>query len=549
MRVQTYRAYIRLDEPPDAEAVGRLEAMHASALQARPDLATPLGVLRALLLDSSTSSEAGRDLVIRFQQVCGPVMAKGVEDTTFYRFNEMLALNEVGGDPGALAEPSVDALHAWADRQSLRWPAGMTTLSTHDTKRGEDVRAVLFAAAEDVDGWRGVWGLVRAAATGLRVDEPTAYLVTQTLVGTWPIGLDRLDAYLEKAVREAKQHTAWTDGDEDYERRVHDLAAHCLAEGDVSAAIGSWVHLLQPSTRAVVLASKLLQLMLPGVPDVYQGCETVVRSLVDPDNRRPVDYADRRSRLEHLDSGGELRDVDDEKLWVTSRALRLRRDRPELVGAKSTYRALPATSHHVIGFVRSEQVAVVATRWPMRLSQSGAPQRVGVAARRRVVRRLEPDQGQRWWQRGVRRALRRSSRGAAGQGGGVRFRVWAPRAESSVTLLLDGVEYDMSRVGDGWWQSDDVDAESGSRYAFSLDGGEPRADPRTMRLPDGSRGRGRGLRRRRLRVGGRDVARHPASRRRSCTSSMWAPSRRRERSTRRSGTSTTWSHSASTWSS
>jgi (1->4)-alpha-D-glucan 1-alpha-D-glucosylmutase len=367
VRVQTYRAYLRLDEPPDTDAADRLAALHASALQARPDLAVPLGVLRELLLDSSTSSEAGRDLVVRFQQVCGPVMAKGVEDTAFYRFNRMIALNEVGGDPGALdGGHGADALHAWADRQSLMAPTGMTTLSTHDTKRGEDVRAGLLAAAGDLTGWRGSWSRVRAAATDLGVDEPTAYLMMQTLVGAWPIDLDRLGAYLDKAVREAKQHTAWTDGDEDYESRVHDLAARCLAEGDILSEIVPWAEDLQPGIRAIVLSSKLLQLMLPGVPDVYQGCETVVRSLVDPDNRRPVDYADRRERLEHLDAGGGRRDLDDEKLWVTSRAVRLRRDRPELIGAKATYRALPTTTRHVVGFVRSEQIAVVATRWSPR---------------------------------------------------------------------------------------------------------------------------------------------------------------------------------------
>jgi (1->4)-alpha-D-glucan 1-alpha-D-glucosylmutase len=379
VRVQTYRAYLRLDEPPDTDAVDRLTSLHASALKARPDLAGPLGVLLELLLDSSTSSEAGRDLAVRFQQVCGPVMAKGVEDTAFYRFNRMIALNEVGGDPGALdAAPGADALHAWADRQSLMSPTGMTALSTHDTKRGEDVRAGLLAAAGDLTGWRDAWSRVRAAATALGVDEPTAYLVMQTLVGAWPIDLDRLAAYLGKAVREAKQHTAWTDGDEDYERRVHDLAARCLAEGDISSEVASWAESLQPGIRAIVLSSKLLQLMLPGVPDVYQGSETVVRSLVDPDNRRPVDYDDRRQRLEHLDAGGGRRDLDDEKLWVTSRALRLRRDRPELIGAKATYRALPTTTRYVVGFVRSEQIAVVATRWSPRQASGWAAESVSL---------------------------------------------------------------------------------------------------------------------------------------------------------------------------
>ncbi|MBA2558740.1 MAG: malto-oligosyltrehalose synthase, partial [Propionibacteriales bacterium] len=141
VQVETYRAYVRLDQAPDDEAVQRIGALRQRAERVRPDLASALKVLQDLLLDSTTSDEDGRDLVVRFQQVCGPVMAKGVEDTTFYRFHRMIALNEVGGDPAALENPSPEALHDWAERQSLATPTAMTTMSTHDTKRGEDVRA------------------------------------------------------------------------------------------------------------------------------------------------------------------------------------------------------------------------------------------------------------------------------------------------------------------------------------------------------------------------------------------------------------------------
>jgi (1->4)-alpha-D-glucan 1-alpha-D-glucosylmutase len=371
VRVRAYRAYVRLDSPPDAAAVDAIDRMRTDAEQPRPELSKTLQVVRDLLLDSGTASPAGRDLVVRFQQVCGPVMAKGVEDTTFYRFNRMIALNEVGGDPGALDSPSADAVHDWAGRQSLTHPDGMTTLSTHDTKRGEDVRATLLAAAEDLAGWQALWALVRGAAADVGADEPMAYFVMQTLVGTWPIDHRRLDAYLDKAAREAKQHTSWTDPYEAYEKGLHSLAARCLADGEISSSVGSWMTRLYPAVRAAILSSKLMQLMLPGVPDIYQGCETVMLSLVDPDNRRPVDYAERRRRLERLDAGAERRDLDDDKLWVTSRALRLRRERRELVGAQATYRPLPATSRHLIGFVRSEQVAVIATRWPLQQQRSG----------------------------------------------------------------------------------------------------------------------------------------------------------------------------------
>jgi (1->4)-alpha-D-glucan 1-alpha-D-glucosylmutase len=357
VRVRTYRAYVRLDEPPSAGAVHAIEEMRAGAQRARPDLARPLAVLRDLLLDSTTSSEAGRDLVVRFQQVCGPVMAKGVEDTTFYRFNRLIALNEVGGDPGALERPDDRALHAWAERQSLTTPTGMTTLSTHDTKRGEDVRAALLAAAEDLDGWRSLWTLVRKAAAELSVDEPTAYLVMQTVVGTWPITVDRLGDYLEKAVREAKQHTAWTDGDAEYERQVHELAARCLAEGEIATAAGAWVTQLQPAIRGVTLTSKLLQLMLPGVPDVYQGCETVERSLVDPDNRRPVDWRRAYRAAEQTAPRRETL-----KSHLIRRVLHLR---AELPGAFfGAYEPLDLGPDRV-GFVRGGRIRVVV---PLRAS-------------------------------------------------------------------------------------------------------------------------------------------------------------------------------------
>jgi (1->4)-alpha-D-glucan 1-alpha-D-glucosylmutase len=195
--------------------------------------------------------------------------------------------------------------------------------------------------------------------------------LAQTLVGTWPIDADRLHAYLEKAVREAKRHTTWVDPDLDYERRVQSLGEWCLTGGRLAAALESWTTALAPAVRAVTLSTKLLQLMLPGVPDVYQGCETVERFLVDPDNRRPVDYKFRQDRLRRLDSSAGCIDLDDDKLWVTATALRVRRDLPELVGSSATYREMPTTTPHVIGFLRSEKLAVLGTRWPVRQAQVG----------------------------------------------------------------------------------------------------------------------------------------------------------------------------------
>jgi (1->4)-alpha-D-glucan 1-alpha-D-glucosylmutase len=340
--VDVYRAYVRFDEPVDAESAQRLAQAARRARDRRPDLGEDVDLLVRLAGDSNPRSDAAADFVVRFQQTCGPVMAKGIEDTTFYRFHRLVALNEVGGNPGVLAEASPQALHDWAQAQQRDWPAGMTTLSTHDTKRSEDVRARLLAAAQHASLWQESSAPFLQAADDAGVDRPTALLVWQTLLGAWPITPDRLHEYLLKALREAKQHTAWVDGDEEYEQRVLALADRALEAGPLRTAVTSAVAAVADDTRTSVLAAKLLQLCLPGVPDVYQGTELVTDSLVDPDNRRPVDFDRRRRLLGRLDSGADAAalDLDEEKLLVTSRALRLRRDRAEAFGPAGGYEPL-----------------------------------------------------------------------------------------------------------------------------------------------------------------------------------------------------------------
>ena len=370
VQVDVYRCYVRPGHPVDPAAAERLGATVERALATRPDLGTELALLERLLLDADTTSEAGRDLVVRFQQTCGPVMAKGVEDTTFYRWHQLAGLAEVGGDPGAIEDPSVTHLHAWARRQAADHPTGMTTLSTHDTKRSEDVRARLLAAAGDPPGWRAAWEPLRAAADRLGVDPPTAYLVLQTLLGAWPIELDRVEEYLVKATREAKRRTTWTDPEEAYEARVVALARAVLEDPLLRGAVIGLVESSEQATRATVLGQKLLQLTLPGVPDVYQGCEIVDLSLVDPDNRRPVDHVALAERLERLDVGEPAADLDDEKLLVTSRTLRLRRDDPGMLGPPAGYERLHGTGPHLVAFERGGALTL-ATRWPTRLAAAG----------------------------------------------------------------------------------------------------------------------------------------------------------------------------------
>jgi (1->4)-alpha-D-glucan 1-alpha-D-glucosylmutase len=298
------------------------------------------------------------------------VMAKGIEDTAFYRWHRLVALNEVGGDPELLDDASPERMHAWAAHQQEHWPLGMLALSTHDTKRSEDVRARVLAVAGDAESWQVLSDAFAEAAREHGVDAPTAHLLWQTLVGVGEVDDERLTSYLTKAMRESKQHTSWLDSDPEYEGRVLDLARAAAHHGRLQALVQTAVDRNRDAIRSVVLAQKLLQLTLPGVPDTYQGCELVDLSLVDPDNRRPVDYQERRRRLERL-RHEPPRDLDDEKLLLTHRALELRKELRASFGEQGDYRPLAGTSRHLTGFVRGGEVAVLVTRAPRRLEAAG----------------------------------------------------------------------------------------------------------------------------------------------------------------------------------
>ena len=379
-----YRAYVVPGEPASDEAVQVVRAAADAARQRlTEDRYDTLDLLVDLVLDQPTGTtalhdqRARRELVVRFQQTCGPVMAKGVEDTAFYRSFRLASLNEVGGDPDRFGI-TPEEFHHFAARIEHDWPTTMTTLSTHDTKRSEDVRARLAVLSEIPAEWSAAVRSWRELASGHRdgtVDAQTEYLLWQTLVGTWPIGPDRLFEYLRKAIREAKQRTSWTSPDEEYERAVKRFARNVLDDAAISEAVGTFVADHAAAMRAGALGQKLVQLTMPGVPDTYQGSEIVDLSLVDPDNRRPVDFAARAARLDRLDAGERPVDLDDEKLLVTSRALRLRRDLP---AAFTGYSVLPATSGHVVAFGRgsiSDPVApaviTVATRLAAILERYG----------------------------------------------------------------------------------------------------------------------------------------------------------------------------------
>ncbi|MGH3240624.1 MAG: malto-oligosyltrehalose synthase, partial [Spirillospora sp.] len=329
-----YRAYVVPGEDAPQQAVDVLvEAARRARTHLPEELRGELETVVDLALGLGERTDA--EFIVRFQQTSAPVAAKGVEDTAFYRWNRMAALNEVGGAPGRFSV-SPDEFHAHCVGLARDWPSTMTTLSTHDTKREEDVRAWLSVLSElpgewtdAVERWRN-WG---SAASPLEPD--LEYLFWQTLVGAWPLTTGRLEEFLTKAMREAKTRTSWLDQDLAYENAVREYARGVLADPDLVTDMTSFVRKLAPYARVNTLGQKLVQLAMPGVPDVYQGCELTGLALVDPDNRRPVDYGRRREHLARLDTGRLPKEVDDEKLLVTSRTLRLRRAHPEWFGPRA----------------------------------------------------------------------------------------------------------------------------------------------------------------------------------------------------------------------
>ena len=360
-----YRAYLPPTGPADPVARAHVEHPVAAAKASLPRRAATIEVVGRLALAEGPQAEAAApasaEFVTRFQQTCGPVMAKGVEDTAFYRYLRLSALNEVGGDPGRFGLPLADFHEANARRQA-DWPTAMTTLSTHDTKRSEDVRArlVLLASCpvewgDAVTRWHALANDHRRAAGP---DAATEQLVWQTLVGAWPLSADRAVAYVEKATREAKDRTSWTDPVPAFDEAVEAFVRGVLADERLVDEVAAFVARLAGAWRATALAQKAVQLTVPGVADTYQGTELFDLSLVDPDNRRPVDF-DARRRLLADDAVLTVDDTGSAKLHLVAALLRLRRAHPELFLAESSYTPLDA-GERAVAFVRADRVMTVA---------------------------------------------------------------------------------------------------------------------------------------------------------------------------------------------
>lgn len=356
-RFPVYRSYL----PAGRE---HLDAAAESAARHRTDLALTIDRILPALADPRHPAAA------RFQQTSGMVMAKGVEDTAFYRATRLGTLTEVGADPSLFAL-SQDRFHGAQAVRQATWPHTMTTLSTHDTKRGEDVRARLSVLAEIPQRWAEVLGELRGAAT--TGHGPFDALLWQAVIGAWPASRERLHAYAEKAAREAGEATTWLDPDGPFEARMHALVDAVFDDPEVAGRVEAFVAEIEGAGWSNSLSAKLLQLAGPGIPDVYQGSELWEQSLVDPDNRRPVDFTERRRLLTALetedpplvDRSGAA------KLLVTSRTLRLRRERADLFTRYVPVTVVGPAADHAIAFDRGGALAV-ATRLPVALAQRGA---------------------------------------------------------------------------------------------------------------------------------------------------------------------------------
>jgi (1->4)-alpha-D-glucan 1-alpha-D-glucosylmutase len=350
-----YRSYLPLGSDYLADAV-------ALASERNPGLISTITSLLPRLSDPSD------ELCVRFQQLTGAIMAKGVEDTAFYRYSRLIALNEVGSYPGTFGS----TLPAFHDSQATRLgtaPEGMTTLSTHDTKRGEDLRARLAVLAELPEEWADVAGKLLELAP-----VPNAafgYLLWQTLVATGLIERERIHAYAQKAMREAADGTGWIDPDAAFEAAVGQAVDAAYDDPAVSELVTAFARRIEPYGWSNALSQKLVQLTMPGVPDVYQGSELFEGSLVDPDNRRPVDFDVRRNVLAGLSHSSipELRSPS-AKLWLTTQALKARRDRPELFTSYQSLVIDDPLQHHLVAYDRGGAVTL-ATRLPVALEASG----------------------------------------------------------------------------------------------------------------------------------------------------------------------------------
>jgi (1->4)-alpha-D-glucan 1-alpha-D-glucosylmutase len=400
-----YRTYVTPGEPVSDEDRAIIERAVATAKRRNPALEESVfNFLRDILLlrfPENLDDEARAEhehFVLKFQQSTGPIMAKGLEDTTFYIYNRLSALNEVGGEPQHFGI-SVEDFHAQNAARQRDWPATLLATSTHDTKRSEDTRARILAISEVPQLWRSSLQRWRTINRRLKreFDESSApdpneeYLFYQTLLGSWPLGateaspeyVERIQAYMAKALKEAKVNTSWIQPNEEWDSAMSDFVARVLEPSSKNKFIPAFLPVAEEIARLGAinsLAQVALKLTVPGVPDIYQGTELWNFSLVDPDNRRPVDYGERREMLASLEQASpeELwREWPDGriKLMLTQRLLRFRRERAVLF-QRGSYVPLAVNGEFAdccVAFAREHEGKWIAVLVPRLSSRVGFP--------------------------------------------------------------------------------------------------------------------------------------------------------------------------------
>lgn len=375
-----YRSYVIADRDQiteeDRAAIDHAVAqakLHRTDLD--PGLIEFIGDVLALRARGGLETE----FLLRFQQFTSPVMAKGLEDTALYCYNRMIGLNEVGGAPDRDGVSLTEFHRNCADRQAEH-PFTMNTLSTHDTKRCEDVRARLAVLTEIPSRWKSAlvrwWRMNALFKTGNFPDRNTEYFLYQTLIGAWPISTERLVKYMEKAAREAKQQTSWTQQNKEFEDALRRFIEQILDAKPFVDDLVSFVGQVLAAGRINSLAQTLIRYTAPGVPDTYQGSDLWDLRLVDPDNRGPVDYELRRSMLAELERGIGAHEIMQQmdsglpKLWIAYQALHLRKAHSQWFGADADYTPVYAEGgkkEHVVAYLRGVRVATVVPRWNLRL--------------------------------------------------------------------------------------------------------------------------------------------------------------------------------------
>jgi (1->4)-alpha-D-glucan 1-alpha-D-glucosylmutase len=366
-----YRTYVTAGREPSVDDERFVLSGIEHARSHRDDLPPELWDMLAEVLLRPAGSKAAQ-LVARFQQLTSPAMAKGVEDSAFYCYNRLISLNEVGGDPACFGV-APHRFHEYCRDMLARWPATMTTTNTHDTKRGEDVRLRISMLSEMPGRWARMVQrfshLARRHGAGELADRNFEYFFYQTLVGAWPIPIERLWPAMLKSAREAKDRTSWRKPHEAYERALERLVRGLVADAEFVAELEGFIAPMRLAAQVSSLSQVLLKLLSPGVPDTYWGDELWGNNLVDPDNRRPVDFAPRRALLARAKSA-TLEDVVADfdsglpKLYVMHRALRVRHRLAEVFdrGGYEPLEASGPAARHIVAFMRGGAAIAVASR-------------------------------------------------------------------------------------------------------------------------------------------------------------------------------------------